>query len=238
MTDIHFLSHSGTRAHESFEMTRTAISADSVKPLIEINIPDRYGDDRTERIFEIDGSFYFGGTFEQYLGDVEVDGTTVLFDGRVPHHDTGGCHLAEVLVTEDSIFVWASMDRPLAVLRDGRNHLEFQSLGNLNWAVRREPGRMLPDPVQLVVESLADDAEGVTVHDPAVTDLIGFAQESAEFSRQRLREISTRMWEVADRIRRRAEGEGHESVRHLHVPMSDLTRHSENLTIAEALLDA
>lgn len=236
MTDIHFLSHSGTRAHESFEMTRTAISADSVKPLIEIDIPGRYDDDRTERIFEIDGSFYYGGTFEQYLGDVEVDGTTVLFDGRVAHHDNGGCHLAEVLVTEDSIFVWASMSRPLVALLHGRPALVPTSPGEMRWATNHRPGSMLELPVRLTVEPLPEGTEGVIVHDPDAADLIGFAQESAEFSRQRLREISARMWEVADRIGRRAEGEGHESVRHLHVPMSDLTRHSENLTIAEAII--
>lgn len=238
MTDITLISHSGNRALDTFERTIEAIDPSLVEPVVEILVKNRFGESRWNRVFRIGDRHFFGGSFEQFLRDVEIDGTTVRFDGEVPHLDIDGCHQPPLVVTEDSIFVGTSMSRPLVVLLHGRPALVPTSLGEMRWATNRRSGSMLELPVRLTVEPLPEGTEGVIVHDPDVADLIGFAKESAEFSRQRLRELSTRMWEVADRIVRRAEGEtDHESVRHLylHAPMSDLTRHSENLTIAEAI---
>src|SRR5699024_2803477 len=161
---------------------------------------------------------------------------TDRFDGEVPHLATGRCHQAPIRVTEDSIFVGTSMSRPLVALLHERLALVPASAGELGCAPNRLPGTVLEHPVQLTVEPLPEGTESAIVHVPDAADLIGFAKESAELSRQRLREISTRMREDSDRIDRRAEGEGHESVRHLHVTMSDLTRHSENLEIAETII--
>ena len=238
MTDITLISHSGNRALDTFERTIETIDPSLVEPVVEILVEDRFGESRWDRIFRIGDMHFRGGTFEQFLSDVEIDGTTVRFDGEVPHLDTGGCHQAPIRVTEDSIFVGTSMSRPLVVLLHGRPALVPTSPGEMRWATNHRPGSMLELPVRLTVEPLPEGTEGVIVHDPDAADLIGFTRESMQFSRQRLRELSTRMWEVADRIVRRAEGEGHESVRHLHLhaPMSDLTRHSENLTIAETII--
>lgn len=238
MTDITLISHSGNRALDTFERTIEATDPSLVEPVVEIFNEGRFGESRWDRLFRIGDRHFFGGTFEQFLGDVEIDGTTVRFDGEVPHLDTGGCHQAPLVVTEDSVFVGASMSRPLVVLLHGRPALISTHPGEMGWATNRRSGSMLELPVRLAVEPLPEGTEGVIVHDPDAADLIGFAKESAEFSRQRLREISTRMREVADRIVRRAEGEGHESVHHLHLhaQMSDLTRHSENLEIAETII--
>lgn len=236
MTDITLISHSGNRALDTFERTIETIDPSLVEPVVEILVEDRFGESRWDRIFRIGDMHFRGGTFEQFLRDVEIDGTTVRFDGEVPHLDTGSCRQAPIRVTEDSIFVGTPMSRPLVVLLHGRPALVPASPGETRWATNRRPGSMLELPVRLAVEPLPEGTEGVIVHDPDAADLIGFTRESMQFSRQRLRELSTRMWEVADRIACRAEGEGHESVRHLHAPMSDLTRHSENLTIAEAII--
>lgn len=237
MTDITLISHSGNRALDTFERTIEAIDPSLVEPVVEILNEGWSEESRWDRVFRIGDRHFFGGTFEQFLRDVEIDGTTVRFDGEVPHLDTGGCHQAPLVVTEDSVFVGASMSRPLVALLHGRPALVPIHPGEMRWAANRRFGSILGLPVRLSVEPLPEGTEGVIVHDPDAADLIGFAKESAEFSRQRLREISARMRESADRIDRRADGEtDHESVRHLHLSTSDLGGHSENLAIAEAVI--
>lgn len=237
MTEITLISHSGSRALSTFERTIEATDPSLVEPVVEILVEGRLGESRWDRLFRIGDRYFFGGAFEQFLRDVEIDGTTVRFDGEVPHLDTSGCHQAPLVVTEDSIFVGASVSRPLVVLLHGHPTLISTHPGEMRWATHRRPGSTLELPVRLAVEPLPEGTEGVIVHDPDAADLIGFAKESAEFSRQRLQEISTRMREDADRIDRRADGEtDHRSVLYLHVSTSDLARHSENLAIAEAII--
>lgn len=175
MTEIRLVSHFGDRAVTGFDRTFETIDPKTVTPLVDIH-HEGFGDTWVDRFFEIEGDYFLGGRFEDFLSGAEVDGTTVRFDGEIPHSHEDQCW-TRLLVTEDSLFVSVPSGgqhprRPLAVRRNGRPEVAMRSTGgpgHLDWMLDPRTKRKIVEPL--------GETEKVTVHDPSVTDLEGYLRE-------------------------------------------------------------
>lgn len=236
MTEIRLVSHSGDRAVTGFDRTFETIDSKTVTPLVDIH-HEGFGDTWTDRFFEIGGDHFLGGRFEDFLSDAEVDGTTVRFDGEIPHSHEDQCW-TRLLVTEDSLFVSVPPGgqhprRPLAVRRNGRPEVAMRSTsgpGHLDWM-------LVPRTTRKIVEPLGE-TEKVTVHDPSVTDLEGYLRESVERSRDGIAEAVKDLRTVADLAERMLAGEEEpRGVPYGPGVAQDLDQHIRDLKLATSLLE-
>lgn len=236
MTEIRLISHSGDRAVTGFDRTFETIDPKTVTPLVDIH-REGFGDTWTDRFFKIDGDHFLGGRFEDFLSDAEVDGTTVRFDGEIPHSHEDQCW-TRLLVTEDSLFVSVPSGgqhprRPLAVRRNGRIEVTMRSTsgpGHLEWMLHPHTKRKNVEPL--------GETEKITVHDPSVTDIEGYLRESIERSRDGIAEAIKGLRAVADTAERMLAGEEEpRGVPYGPSVAQDLGQHSWNLRIATYLLE-
>lgn len=234
MGTIRFISHPGNRSVQTFERELETIDETiDIEPFVEVSFLGHRGP-YVERVFRINGRYFFGGTFDQYLTDVEVDGSVVSFDGEVPHLNSDWCYEPQMLATADSVFVEVQTPgRPLVVLRDASVVLIFARPGEMSWAhsATARHGR-----VELARVVSAIDDEHVVVHDPEAVDLRGFLAESIETSRRLLREAAQGLRQRADQVEARADGTSdHESIQYLAIPRG-IEDASLSLDLAETLL--
>lgn len=101
---ITLVSHGGDRAQTGYGPTQHAVL--DLTRIVTISTdgdPARYVEGRdTVYAVEADGQLYVGGPIDQHLADVEIDGDTVRFDGRLPFDD-GGCQPSSMFFDGDGM---------------------------------------------------------------------------------------------------------------------------------------
>lgn len=231
MTDtksIRLISHAGDRARTGFDRELRVRSFADFTRMFDIIGPERETSYRGSRLChehwvrDERGGIHVGGRIEEMLADVEIDGTTVRFDGETP--DDGSCHGTQLTVVrhEDELILLRRVNHRHPVVLVDERPGEFRTISYgpptglprvfssdemITTARRRNSGE--PESATVTFHEVGSEkgAElleradtSVVLHDHRYGDVRAFLQRQREQSARELCEYSDRLRKIAGDI--------------------------------------